>query len=61
MRSYFSHETSDGTRGNGLKLYQDLDWKLGKISSPNRLSSVGMGCPRKWLDQHPLRYLDDLL
>ncbi|PKU38670.1 hypothetical protein llap_11024 [Limosa lapponica baueri] len=57
----FSQVTSNGTRGNGLKLCQGgLDWILGKISSLKELSSIGMGCPGKWLSQHPWRYLKEM-
>lgn len=31
----------DGTRGNGLKFYQDLDWILGKISLPKSYQALG--------------------
>jgi len=38
----------------------DLDWILGKISSPKGLSSVGTGCPGKWWSHHPWGYLKDI-
>jgi len=35
--------------------------KLDRItSSPKGLSSIGMGCPEKWLSHHPWRYLKDV-
>ncbi|KAK4825476.1 hypothetical protein QYF61_027631 [Mycteria americana] len=37
-----------------------LDWILGKPSSLKGLSSIGTGCPGKWLSHHPWRYLKDL-
>ena len=33
-----------------------LDWISGKISSLKGLSSIGTGCPAKWLSHHPWRY-----
>ncbi|GAB0195600.1 hypothetical protein GRJ2_002025300 [Grus japonensis] len=32
---------------------EHLDWLLGKISSPEELSSIGTGCPGKWWSHHP--------
>ncbi|PKU42463.1 hypothetical protein llap_7221 [Limosa lapponica baueri] len=43
----FSQVTSDRTRGNGL-------------SSPKGVSSIGTGCPGKWLSHHPWSYLKDM-
>lgn len=37
-----------------------LNWVLGKIYSPQGLSSIGVGCPGKWWSQHSLRYLKDM-
>jgi len=37
----------------------ELDWTLGKISEPKGLSRIGKGCPGKWLNYHPWRYLKD--
>jgi len=34
-----------------------LDWKLGRLSSLKGLSSIGTGCPGKWLSHHAWRYL----
>ncbi|KAK4825890.1 hypothetical protein QYF61_003246 [Mycteria americana] len=60
--SLLSQAASDRTRGNGLKLHQGsgLDWILGKMSSLKGLSSIGTGCPGKWLSHHPWRYLKDM-
>ncbi|KAK4825506.1 LOW QUALITY PROTEIN: hypothetical protein QYF61_000019 [Mycteria americana] len=56
----FSQVTSDRKGGNGLKLcHGGLFWILGKISSPKGLSSIGTGCPGKWLSHHAWRYLKD--
>ncbi|KAK4823520.1 hypothetical protein QYF61_003029 [Mycteria americana] len=52
----FSKETSDRMRENGLKLRGGgLSWILEKISSLKGLSSIGTGCPGKWLSHHPCR------
>ncbi|KAK4815771.1 hypothetical protein QYF61_007189 [Mycteria americana] len=37
-----------------------LDWILGNFSSLKGLSSIGTGCPGKWLSRHPWRYLKDI-
>ncbi|KAK4816806.1 hypothetical protein QYF61_023493 [Mycteria americana] len=33
-----------------------LDWILGNFTSLKGLSSIGPGCPGKWLSRHPWRY-----
>lgn len=38
---------------------ESLGWILGKISSPECLSSSGTGCPGQWWNQHLWRYLRD--
>lgn len=37
-----------------------LDWVSAKIFSPKRLSSNGAGCPGKWQNHYPWKYLKDL-
>lgn len=39
---------------------EDLDCLLGKISSPKLLSSLGAGCPGKWLNPHTWRFLKNV-
>lgn len=34
-----------------------LDWTLGRISSLRGWPSTGLGCPGKWWNPHPWRYL----
>ncbi|KAK4817643.1 hypothetical protein QYF61_023233 [Mycteria americana] len=36
------------------------DWILGNFTSLKGLSSIGRGCPGKWLSPHPWRYLKDV-
>jgi len=42
---------------NTIIFDNDFRKKLGKISSPKELSSIGTGCPGNWLSHHPWRYL----
>ncbi|KAK4828860.1 hypothetical protein QYF61_000988 [Mycteria americana] len=57
----FSQVSSDRTRGMASSCARGgLDWILGNISSPKGLSSIGRGCPGKWLSHHPWRYLKDM-
>lgn len=36
-----------------------LDCMLGKVSSPKGFLSIVTGCPGKWQNPHPWRYLKD--
>jgi len=50
----FSQLSRDRTRGSGLKLHRGgLDCILGKISLLKEWSSIGTGCPGRWLSDHP--------
>ena len=44
---FFSHLTSDRTRGNGLKLCQGK-FRLDILSSLREWSGTGKGCPGRW-------------
>ncbi|KAK4830255.1 LOW QUALITY PROTEIN: hypothetical protein QYF61_009322 [Mycteria americana] len=55
--SFFSQVTTHRMRRNGLKLCQG---RFRKNFFTKMLSSIGRGCPGKWLSHHPWRYLKDM-
>jgi len=53
----FSHVTSNGTRGNGLKLHEGrfrLDIRRHLLKE---WSGIGTGCPGRWWSPYPWRCL----
>uniref|UniRef100_A0A672U6K9 Soluble scavenger receptor cysteine-rich domain-containing protein SSC5D n=1 Tax=Strigops habroptila TaxID=2489341 RepID=A0A672U6K9_STRHB len=49
--------SSDGTRGNSLKLHQGrFRWDIGNNSFPKGCSGIGTGCPGQCWSHHPCKY-----